>query len=321
MGGMNHYFTVSNVKGSKVFLPFDSVLKDESNPPATTSGAPAHSFNTGLKDKHNVQNVDPEDTLHLLQQLNKQESQSATQFFSEHSEQHKKVQVEAAKRQENQHSLLELDFDEQKRLYEEAKREAQRASKQKQQSQFSNSYSSAFQYGERKNHKLVQGSNVDFSNHFNARQQQFFGPQVVQQQGQSPSYQHQNTSHHQSQSSSQLSHPQPYHPHMTHISRAEVAKNLQHHNPPNYSNVRGHGTPQQRQHQYEAFPVPDLPVTYSQQLQQHHNLGSNVINPYNLKVGSMILHGNSPAHSGTIKWIGYLPETNVFSAGIEMVRM
>jgi len=41
-------------------------------------------------------------------------------------------------------------------------------------------------------------------------------------------------------------------------------------------------------------------------------------NPYNLEKGSMIIYGDPPC-PGMIKWIGYLLETNVLTAGVEMV--
>lgn len=101
---------------------------------------------------------------------------------------------------------------------------------------------------------------------------------------------------------------------MAHIPRADIEfhRPRQH----QYEEIPGPDQPpRQRQHQYEETLGLDQPVFYSQQ-QQLHILGSN---PCNLEVGSKIIHGNSPAHSGTIKWIGYLPETSVLSAGLEMV--
>lgn len=96
---MSHYFAVSNSKSSKVFLPHDSVLKEENNPPAASS-APTHSYNLRTKDEL------------------------------------KKQREEAATRQENQNRLpgkgfdmLEIDVEEQKRLYEEAQRASKKYSK------------------------------------------------------------------------------------------------------------------------------------------------------------------------------------------------
>ena len=416
--GMNHYFTLNNSKGSKVFIPIDSVLKDESNPP-TANSTPAHPYSTGSEDKYDAHKVDPEHTIHLRQQLSEKEGQSEIQFFSEQLK-HENLQV-AAKMQENQCRPLGRDFDmhkvdvnEQIRLYEEA----QHASKQKQQNQLKTNSSSAHHYRERQNQQLVLGPTVDSVSYFGARQQ-FYAPQVVQQQGQPPSYQYQNAIYHQSQSSSQLSYPQAE---IAHLPRAGVKDNLQHHDPSNCSNAKGHahlqqrkheyeaiqgpiqpvsdsqqqqhhnvkghgplqrkkhqyeavpglvqrvsnsqqqqyynvkgpgplqqrehqyetipqpvrpvsnsqqqqhhnvkgpGPLQERQHQYETIPGPVQPISYGQQ-QQHQNHGSNLVNLYNLKEGSMILYGDTPAHSGTIKWIGYLPEENILSAGIEMVSM
>ena len=305
---MNHYFTLSNKRNSHVFLPIDAVLKEESNSP-TASSAPTHSYNTEWyarsKKKPFVRTIDPKDT---IQQLSKKEE---------------KQQEEAAKKMENQHILSTKDFDmdkidveEQKRLYEEA----QRASKQSQSNLSFCSSSPQYVLQEKQDQQLVQDSNVDFVSHLGAaRQQQFYGPQVVQQQIQPSSYHHQDISHHQSQLNSQLPFPQPDPvTQMARIPRAGIAENFPH-NPPNYSNVRGHSPYQQMQHQYEPVPKLDQPVSYYSQQQQHPNLNSSQINPYNLEVGSMILHGNSPARSGTIKWIGYLPESNTLSAGIEMV--
>lgn len=287
--------------GSRLFLPIDSVLKEESNPP-TASSPPAHSYNTRSKDKHDVHNVDPEDTLQLLQQLSQKESRSEMQFTSEHHE--------VAKRQDNKNRPLGRDYiGEQKRLYEEA----QRASRQKQQSHLKGNTSNAHQYEERLDQQKVQGSNVDSVSYLGTGQQQFYGGY------QPPSYHHQNVSHYQSQLSSQLPYPQPDPAaQMQHIPRAGIEENFTH-NPANYSsNIKDHGPYQQMQHQYERVPSLDQPVSYSQ-LQQQPNLGSNQINPNNLVVGSMILHGYSPARTGIIKWMGYLPESNTLSAGIEMV--
>ena len=61
------------------------------------------------------------------------------------------------------------------------------------------------------------------------------------------------------------------------------------------------------------------PTGYGCIVDQHHQ-HHPTSNPYNLKVGSLILYGNPP-HSGVIKWIGHLPEMNASVAGVEMVSM
>ena len=295
----------------------DSVLKEEGDPPAANS-VPVHPYNTSSEDKHDVHNNEPEVA---IQQLSQKEGKSENQSFAELFKQQeiwdlKKQQQEAAKRMESQHKLSGKDFDvhkidieEQKRLY----KEAQHASKQSQFKSNSTFYSTAHQYEERQDQQPAQGSNVDFVSHFGARQQQLYGPQVIQQQSQPLSYHHQNTSH---QLHAQFPYPQPDTvARKAHLPRAGVAENFCH-NPPNNSIIKGYGSYQQMQHQYE--PVSKLNQPYSQQ-QQHPNLSSSQINPYNLEVGSMILYDNSPARSGIIKWIGYLPESNTLSAGIEMV--
>ena len=43
------------------------------------------------------------------------------------------------------------------------------------------------------------------------------------------------------------------------------------------------------------------------------------MNPYNLKVGSLIEYGE-PAQFGVIKWIGDLPNKTDIYAGLKMVR-
>lgn len=53
--GMNHYFALSNAKGSKVLLPIDCVLK-------VAPDISDHSFNSNLEDKHDVKHVIPNDT-------------------------------------------------------------------------------------------------------------------------------------------------------------------------------------------------------------------------------------------------------------------
>ena len=102
---MNHYFTENN-RGTcnKVFLPNVSVLKEESNPLAT-SNIPTHPSNPKSKKRHDVRNVDPEDTIHLIQQLSKKEGQSKTKFMSEPLEQH-----EVVERQDNKNKLLGKDY-------------------------------------------------------------------------------------------------------------------------------------------------------------------------------------------------------------------
>ena len=247
--GMNHYFTLNNSKGSKVFIPIDSVLKDESNPP-TASSAPTYPYSTRSGDKydHDAHKVDPEHTIHLRQQLSEKEGQSEAEFLSEQLKHVGNLELNkkqnTAKRQENQHrspgrdfDMHKVDVDEQKRFYEEA----QHASKQKQQSQLktnSNFYSSAHQYGERQDQQLVQGSNLDYAGHFCARQQ-FYSRPVVQQQSQPSSYHYQNALHYQNQSGSQLPYPQLYHPaaEIAHLPGAGIEENLQHHNPPTPSSI------------------------------------------------------------------------------------
>jgi len=129
---MNHYFTLNNSEGSKMFLPVESVLKDENNPPATAT-ASDNPYNIKPKDKHNVHNVNPEATMHFIQQYS---PQSKTQFMAEQKEYHKnyelrKKQEEAAKRQNRPPGedvdLHKIDVDNQRRIFEEV----QRASKQK----------------------------------------------------------------------------------------------------------------------------------------------------------------------------------------------
>ena len=126
---MNHMFTLHNTKSVKVFLPIDSVFKED---PAIIS-----------KDKHVVSNSDPEATMQLIHHHSKKASQSRRQFVSEQLEHHEKIefnrqQEEATKRQEKQGNIAGIDFDLSKANIDEQKRhdeETQHASKQQGQGQ------------------------------------------------------------------------------------------------------------------------------------------------------------------------------------------
>ena len=199
-----------------------------------------------------------------------------------------------------------------------------------------------------------QGPNVDHTGYGqNVGQQQFYDSQVPQRQSQQPGYYQgpnidpagygQNVGqygsqvpHHQNQQPGynyqDVSHypNQPPHPHpdpvaqMAHIPRAIEGGSHPHYNPAtgmphDHSGGKSQGPHRQVSHQYEPVPGPaDLPDPHSQHHQQHP--ASNQTNPYNLEEGSMILYGDPP-RPGIIKWLGYLPEVNVLSAGIEMVSM
>ena len=178
---MNHMFTLHG-KDFQVFLPIDSVLKDDDDPP-NTNKSPDHPYNTRSKDKHNVTN-NPEATMHFIQNYSKKEGQSETEFLSEqvkHREKLslKKQQEEATKRQEKQIGVPGKDFDmykinvdEQKRLYEQA----QRASKQGGE-------------GHHQPQRYQQGSSVDPTGHgHHAGQNPFYGSQAPQHQNQQPYY-------------------------------------------------------------------------------------------------------------------------------------
>lgn len=80
------------------------------------------------------------------------------------------------------------------------------------------------------------------------------------------------------------------------------------------SQVPQHQT-QQPSHQ-DVLQYQNQPVF--QQPHLHSDPGSNQINLCNLEKGSLILYGDPPL-SGTVMWMGYLPEMNNLFAGIEMV--
>jgi len=148
--------------------------------------------------------------------------------------------------------------------------------------------------------------------------QQFHGSQA-------PEYQNQQQQNYCQDVPHYPAHPIAQHPYpqsdpavqMANIPRAGVGDNHPHYNPATgmpygHSSGKGPGPHQQVSHQYT--PIPGFPNR-----QQHQqNPGSEQINPHNLEVGLMIIYGDPP-HPGIIKWIGYLPETNVLSAGIELV--
>jgi len=109
---------------------------------------------------------------------------------------------------------------------------------------------------------------------------------------------------------------------MANIPRAGVGDNHPHYNPATgiaygHSSGKGSGPHRQFSHHYEPIPgLPDQSDPYNQQHQQ--NPRSDQINPHSLEKGSMILYGDPP-RPGMIKWIGYLPESNVLTAGVELV--
>ena len=123
---------------------------------------------------------------------------------------------------------------------------------------------------------------------------------------------------------------------MGYIIRAREGGNHPHCNratsqPYDHSSRKSHDPHRRLSHQYDEIPGPDLynqqhqqydeipgPKFYNQQHQQYP--ASNQTNPYNLEVGSLIQYGNPPL-SGTIKWLGCIPEIQGLSAGVEMVRL
>ena len=234
--GMNHYFTLNNNNGSQVFLPIDSVLKVESDPPAS-SGGHTHPYNTRSKDKHDVHNVDPEDTFHLIQHFSKKEGQSEAQFYSEQLEHQgnlelKRKQEEAARRQESQQRPPGKDFDvhnidvnEQMRLYQEAQRASKQAGEGQKHQAKSNmdahngTISSSQQYGAGPGHPAGnhQDSSVDATSYgHNVGQHQFHGSQVPQQQNPQLVYRHDqgsNVGHGYNTGQQQFHNPQAPHHH------------------------------------------------------------------------------------------------------------
>ena len=205
---MNHLFRPHNNKGIQVFLPIDSVLKIDNDPP-NTNNAPGHPYNTRSKDKHNIANDNPEATMHLIQQYSKKEGQSETEFISEQLEHHEKIELkkqqeEAARRQEKQSgapgkdfNVHEINVDEQKRLYEEAQRASKQVGEgpnQIKSSMDTNSggMNNSQQHGGRHHQPLgnQQGSSVDSTGHeHHAGQKQYYGSQAPQHQHQQPGYQ------------------------------------------------------------------------------------------------------------------------------------
>jgi len=203
---MNHYFTVNNSTGCKVFLPIDSVLKDENNPPPAAT-ASDHPYYLRSKDKHNVRNVNPEATIHLIEQYSQKEGQSKTQFMAEQREYHenyelRKQQEEAAKRQHRSPGedvdIHKIDVDEQNRIYKEAQRASKQGGEgQKNQSDtdfYKGGINNSQQHGGRHNQPpaIVHGSSVDSAGYgHNVVLQQRHTPQDLQHQSQRPNY-HQN---------------------------------------------------------------------------------------------------------------------------------
>ena len=186
---MNHMFTLHNSKGVQVFLPIDSVLKVDNDPP----NAPGHPYNTRSKDKHNI---DPAATLNLIKDYSKIEKRSQKEFISEQRKHHEEIELKrqqevAAKRQEKQSSAPGKDFDiidVQKRHYEAARHASKQGPHQQNQQP-----------------SFYQGSNVDPTGYgHNVRQ--YYGSQV-QHQNQQPAYNYPDVSHYPSQSVSQPSHP------------------------------------------------------------------------------------------------------------------
>ena len=352
---MNHLFTLHSSKGEKLFLPIDSVLKVDSSPPAA-SNVSSHPYI-------------PEPTAGFVLLDSEKEDQSETQFVSQQLGHHenfqiKKRQEDIAKRHENQNRPLgndfdvhKIDVDEQKRLYEEVQRASKQGSRRAKKKIKTNIgvINGSQKHGGTHNQLLTtqQSSGVDAARYgHNVGQQQFHGPQVLQQQnqqpgyfqdhgidptgyeynpgqlqlynpqvpqGQQPGYYDQDVVHHQNQSNSQS----PYFQsdpaaQMAHIPRGGVGDDHPHYTgmPYNYKDDKGLHDPR---HEVQ-FLYESMPDSYSQQ-QQQQSPSSYQINPYNLEEGSMILHGDPP-RSGIIKWIGYLPEAgNVLIAGLELVSI
>ena len=165
-----------------------------------------------------------------------------------------------------------------------------------------------------------QDPNLDHTGYRHKDQQQFHGLQGPQHRSQQPYY---DTSHTPSHSACQPTHPQPDPAaQMAHIPRAGEGSNFPLYNPStgvryNDGGTSNHGLHRQvSHHQYEPIPGPvEQRDPYSQHHQQYPASQSN---PFNLEEGSMILYGDPPL-SGIIKWLGYLPEVEVYSAGIELV--
>ena len=272
--GMNHYFTLNNPRGSKVFLPIDWVLKNESNAP-TASSAPAHPYSTSSP-SYQYQNA----VYH--------QSQSSSQLYHPAAEiaQLPRAGVEENLQHHNPPSYSNVKGHGHLHQYEAIPGLVQPASNSQHQ-----------QHHSFKGHGPVQQKQHQYET----------VPGPVQPFSYNQQQQHHNVKGH-------GPHQQRKYQYEAISGPVQPVSNSQHQQ---HHNVKGDSPVQQRQYQYETVPGPIQPFSYNQQ-QQHQNHGSNV-NPYNLEVGSMILHGDSPACSGIIKWIGYLPRENTLSAGIEMV--
>ena len=288
-----------------MFLPIDSVLKIDDNDPPNTTNVPGHPYNIRSKDKHNVANDNPEATMYLIQKYRKKEGQSEGEFMLEqrrHREEIelKKQQEEAAKVKEKQSNALgkdfdvhKIDIDEQKRLYEEAQRASKQGGEEQKSSMDTNSggMNNSQQHGGRHHQPRgnQQDSSVDPTGHgYHAGQKQFYGSLAPQHQYQQPGY---------LQGSNVVS--------------TGYGQNI--------GQQQFYGT-QVLQHHQTGYQGPNVdPTGYGCVVDQHHQ-HYPTSNPYNLKVGSLILYGN-PSHSGKIKWIGHLPEVNASVAGVEMVSM
>ena len=64
--GINHIFRLNNSESIKVFLPIDSILKDDSNNPPAATNTSNHPYNTRSKDEHDVHDIDPGATVVLM---------------------------------------------------------------------------------------------------------------------------------------------------------------------------------------------------------------------------------------------------------------
>ena len=58
-------FRLNNSEGIKVFLPIDSILKDDNNNPPAATDTSSYPYNTRSKDEHGVVKVDPGATVDL----------------------------------------------------------------------------------------------------------------------------------------------------------------------------------------------------------------------------------------------------------------
>ena len=190
-------FTLYNSKGGMVFLPIDSVLKLNNDPP----NAPVHPYNTRFRDKRNI---DRTAALNLIHNYSKMEGHSQKECVSEQRKHHeeielKKHQEETAKRQEKQNSVPGEDFDlhkvnidEQKRLYEAAKHASKQGGEGQSQTKSGMDTNSGgidnlqqHAYG-RRHH---QSSSVDYTDYGQTvGQQQFHHLQIPQPQSQQRDY-------------------------------------------------------------------------------------------------------------------------------------